>query len=102
MVFDFKMMSGKPPFGGKTEKDIWKKIRENAWSFPDNVKWSDPLRDFVSLCMDPDTVRRLSARRALEHPWIVGEDPSKVLLDDNILTSLEWLHKETRNNLFQQ
>lgn len=72
-VIFYMMLSGSPPFNGKTDKDIFQAILEGKFSFPEK-KWShisDEAKDLVSKLLEYDPEKRISARQALSHPWIL-------------------------------
>jgi calcium-dependent protein kinase len=70
-VIAYVLLSTNPPFQGNSDAEIVKKVAIGSYSFAQG--WSgvsDKAKDFVKqlLCVDP--AQRMSAKQALEHPWI--------------------------------
>eukprot|EP00494_Astrolonche_serrata_P032001 UN32270 len=98
-VITYILMSGKPPFFGSTDEKIYRRIRDNKWSYPKSsvVKWSDNLMEFVSKCLKYKPLERLSAAKALKHDWIIDEKiGGQENFDKSVLASLEGLTKDTK------
>jgi len=79
------MQCGYPPFNGETDPDIFDAIKRGRYHFPSRA-WSnksDDVKDFIKCLMTRDVSRRLTAREALGHPWIVRNTtrPSLTLND---------------------
>ena len=72
-VILYLLLSGKPPFPGKQDKDILMKVERGIYAFRGEQwrKVSNEAQDLVSrlLCYNPKT--RISASEALNHPWLV-------------------------------
>ena len=71
-VILFIMLVGYPPFNGQNDEEITKRILKGNLSLEDE-EWqgiSDEAKDLVRklLCYDPK--QRITARDALNHPWI--------------------------------
>ena len=66
------MLCGYPPFNGRSDPDIFDAIRRGRFDFP-KPAWSsksDEAKDFMKCLMRMDPHSRLTAKEALEHPWI--------------------------------
>lgn len=68
-VITFVLLSGKPPFGGKTTKEIFNKILSGKLSWPSGCNWSDELKDFLRKCITRNMKKRMKIDDALRHPW---------------------------------
>ncbi|KAL0920559.1 hypothetical protein M5K25_009702 [Dendrobium thyrsiflorum] len=71
-VILYILLSGMPPFWGKTKSRIFDAVRSLELRFPSDP-WdgvSEPAKQLVSkmLCRDP--LQRLTAKQVLEHSWI--------------------------------
>ena len=69
-VILYTMLSGKFPFNGKTEKEIFKSILKKKFDFSDKI-WkniSSEAKDLINhmLCVEE---KRYSAEQVLNHPW---------------------------------
>lgn len=68
----FIMMSGKPPFGGKSNKEIIDNVLKGQYSFKNPV-WdhiSDTAKDLIAKLLERQADERLTAEEAYNHPWI--------------------------------
>jgi calcium-dependent protein kinase len=65
------LLSGRLPFSGNTDEEIFRNIKKGHISFDDPV-WDSvtpPGRDLLSKLLDPDENRRPTAAEALKHEW---------------------------------
>eukprot|EP00252_Welwitschia_mirabilis_P016130 TRINITY_DN3564_c0_g1_i3.p1 TRINITY_DN3564_c0_g1~~TRINITY_DN3564_c0_g1_i3.p1 ORF type:complete len:358 (+),score=70.25 TRINITY_DN3564_c0_g1_i3:259-1332(+) len=74
-VILYILLSGIPPFWGKTKSKIFQAIKEADIQFPKD-SWgnvSSSAKDLISkmLCTDPK--KRLTSMQVLEHPWIISQ-----------------------------
>ena len=62
-----------PPFPGRDDKDILRKVKLGKYTFEDPV-WlnvSEDARKFIRKMMEMDQAKRYSANEALLDPWFV-------------------------------
>ena len=82
-VIFYIMLSGKPPFPGKDDKEILRKVEIGMYQL-DGSPWNDLSSEAIDLLRrllnyNPNT--RISAAEALEHPWFQkfsGNDMVKI------------------------
>jgi calcium-dependent protein kinase len=70
-VILFILLSGTPPFSGRSDAEILGKVRLGKYSFSNRV-WrqvSVQAKDLIQRMMKVDVHARISAQQALEHPW---------------------------------
>ncbi|EOY24613.1 Phosphoenolpyruvate carboxylase-related kinase 1 isoform 1 [Theobroma cacao] len=87
-VILYILLSGMPPFGGKTKSKIFDAVRAAELRFPtdpwDHISVS--ARDLITrmLCVDPS--KRLTAAKVLAHPWVEDcrEVAEEALKHDNL------------------
>ena len=80
-VIAYFMLSGKPPFMGKTEAQISKNIITCNYSFKDPV-WKDisqGAQDFVDGMLELEPKDRMDADRALNHHWLKSDKENRSL-----------------------
>jgi len=78
------MLCGYPPFNGETDNEIFDAIKYDRYEFSSSA-WSNKstgAKDFVRCLMKKDPRRRMTAREALEHPWIIRNSRSCTSSDD--------------------
>lgn len=66
------MLSGKPPFGGKTNKDIINNVLNGAYNMKSDV-WnniSSDAKDLIQKILVRSADERLTSQEAFEHAWI--------------------------------
>nr|CEL69049.1 TPA: Calcium-dependent protein kinase 3 [Neospora caninum Liverpool] len=71
-VILYILLCGYPPFHGKDNQEILKKVQVGEYSF-DPRHWrrvSDHAKDLVKRCLTYVPGKRISAAEALKHPWI--------------------------------
>ena len=72
-IIVYILLCGHPPFNGFTDSDIFESIESGHLGFPNNQAWSDKsdrAKDFIKCLLRRDPSRRLTAKEALNHPWI--------------------------------
>jgi len=52
------LIIGKPPFETSDVKTTYKRIRMNAYNFPENVQISDTARDLITKILNNDPAKR--------------------------------------------
>ena len=68
----FIMLSGKPPFGGKSNKEIIDNVLRGAYTYSNPV-WdniSADAKDLIDKLLERQADMRLTAEEAYNHPWI--------------------------------
>jgi calcium-dependent protein kinase len=68
----YVLLCGSPPFTGLNSQEILAKVATGSYRFP-SPEWdevSSEGKNLISLMMNSDPTRRISAQEALHHPWI--------------------------------
>jgi len=91
-VICYMCLTGSPPFHGSDDREVLKKIKAGdiRWSSKFH-KLSSSAQEFVRSLLVVDPSQRLSAKSALEHPWIKGQEGkrgSDTVIDNDIKLSL--------------
>lgn len=71
-VITYILLCGYPPFYGDTDNQIFDSVRTGRFDFP-SPDWdgiSESAQDFICSLLRREPSKRLSAAKALEHPWI--------------------------------
>jgi len=69
-VILYIFLSGDPPFNGPSDSEIYNKIAQMKYTFPEK-KWKDisnEAKDLIQHMMAPEN-ERYTARQVLDHPW---------------------------------
>ena len=93
-AFMYIMLTGEPPFNGKNNNIIFKRILNEEVQYPiekfKNV--SKEAIDLLKLCLVKDPIVRLNGEEALRHKWftnVYNEVHNKNKIDANLLTNLK-------------
>jgi len=99
-VIIFLLVCGYPPFNGRDQEQIFRKIKKGKYKFPKEeetgIHLSDSVKDLINrlLVMKPES--RLTAKQALDHPWITGEAAPDVLLPASVIEGLNDFRSKCR------
>eukprot|EP01017_Pseudomicrothorax_dubius_P022951 TRINITY_DN2469_c0_g1_i4.p1 TRINITY_DN2469_c0_g1~~TRINITY_DN2469_c0_g1_i4.p1 ORF type:complete len:346 (+),score=96.27 TRINITY_DN2469_c0_g1_i4:154-1191(+) len=88
-VILYVMLSGRPPFVGRSEADIMANIIRGTYSL-EGETWSlisDEAKNLLTRMLEYDPRKRLSARDALEHPWFVNSAGARNGYSKDVLKS---------------
>lgn len=69
-VIIYTLIIGKPPFETSDVKTTYKRIRMNAYNFPDNVQISEAARDLITKILNNDPAKRPTIDDIMVHEWI--------------------------------
>lgn len=70
-VITYLLLSGRLPFQGTTPYVLFKKIASGVFEYEREFDIvSEEAKDFISSLLVVDPRKRLSAKKALEHPWL--------------------------------
>jgi serine/threonine protein kinase len=72
-IVTYTLLSGYPPFNGADNDRVLDAVRAGRYSFP-NADWgrtSRESRDFVRSLLRKDPRKRMTAREAMVHPWML-------------------------------
>ena len=82
-VMMYLMLCGKQPFNGENDDEIYENIKMCKVDFNDE-EWdniSSDAKDLIKKLLIKDTNKRYSAKKALNHPWIV-KNKNQVKIDN--------------------
>lgn len=90
-IIAYVLMTGRPPFHGKSHKDILRNIIKQDLKFPKNSKLSDTAKSFIRKLCEKQTRRRFRAEQSLRHKFLTGGASSKPFPPE-VLTQLQSYH----------
>jgi len=90
------MLTGRPPFGGKSNHEIFQKIVNDPLVFPNDVRLSDTFKDFARQVLVKDPTQRLTLQAALQHPWVVGTDVPDEELQQDVVRCLKQFNYQSK------
>jgi calcium-dependent protein kinase len=71
-VITFVLLTGRPPFYGRDNKEILRKILRANLKWPRSSKLSRTAKEFVLSLINKNTKARFSSEQALNHKWLRG------------------------------
>ena len=84
-VILYTMLIGKPPFETSDVKTTYRRIRMNAYTFPDHVHISDSAKDMITKILTNDPAKRPSLDELLMHDFLNNEGSIPRLLPASTL-----------------
>jgi len=79
-VMIYTLIIGKPPFETNDIKLTYQRIKENNYSFPDNVATSENAKDLISKILVTAPEKRLTLDEIIRHPFIDHSGPVPKLM----------------------
>lgn len=70
-VVTFFLLSGALPFDGRSEAEIFQRIKEGSWQLAADV--ADEAKNLVTNCLQKEPVYRFTAHQALGHSWLLPQ-----------------------------
>ena len=68
-VIIYTLVVGKPPFETSDVKTTYRRIRMNAYNFPENISLSEPVKSLISRILVSDPARRPTLDDIAAHPF---------------------------------
>lgn len=70
-VIAFMLVSGTPPFYGKTDNDTLRAVQKGSLTFPPTLfnNITEEGKDFIKRCLQRSVTHRPTAEHLLTHPW---------------------------------
>lgn len=96
-VLTYVLLSGRLPFAADNDSELFKLIIAGklVWKSPQFDKISVAAKDFISKLINTDPDSRMSAKKALEHPWL-QEQASKEPTHESVAENLKTLTSESK------
>ncbi|KAF4672612.1 substrate-specific activator of APC-dependent proteolysis [Perkinsus chesapeaki] len=99
-VITYILLCGSPPFYGKTEADIIRRVREGSFEF-DLPPWktvTDDAKDLIKRLLVLDPSQRLTADQALHHRWIesLAPDARAQAISPTALVNLNTFNEQSK------
>jgi len=95
-VTAYVLMTGRPPFNGRSNKEIFSNIIRKVLKFPTSVNLSQSFIEFCKQILTKSPKRRLALRDALKHPWIQGRGISERWISDDVIKVLRQFREQSK------
>lgn len=79
-VSAFIMLTGKPPFDGKSKELTYEKIKAGEYHFPIDIQLSYEAKDFIKSILQLNPRKRPKADDIINHPFLTKLDKIRVVL----------------------
>ena len=107
-VIMYILLTGRPPFGGNTDMEIMQKIKSGKYDLT-KYPWgivSKEAKDLIKDLLQLNPGQRLSAEKALKHPWFSTKQVKQIeslnnLTKHNALKLVENLTKYRSDNILR-
>ena len=84
-VIIYTLLIGKPPFETSDVKTTYRKIKMNAYSFPDHITISEASKNLITKILNLDPSKRPTLDEILEHQFFhMGNTLPKLLPDSTL------------------
>ena len=74
-VMSYILLCCRPPFSGDSSYSVGQAIQKGAFSYPDYALVSEEAKELIAGLLHVDPARRLTAKQALQMPWIAAMAP---------------------------
>ena len=88
-VITYVLLTGRPPFKGKNNREILISIVKKKLKFPDDIELSDSFINFVKKCLTKHPNKRIKLNDAIKHPWIIGQTSTNQQLNQQAIKLLK-------------
>lgn len=95
-VIAYVMLTGRPPFKGRTNKEIFTNVIRDPLVFPDDIELSEGFKDFVSKALVKNPYKRLSLEDCIRHPWVQGKDAQDIQLNKDVIRYLRQFNYQSK------
>jgi len=95
-VICYVMLTGRPPFKGRSNKDIFTRIIKDTLRFPADVELSEGFKDFVTKALVKNPDKRLTITDALNHPWVQGKSANEIQLNKDVIRYLRQFNTQSK------
>lgn len=88
----YQMLTGMMPFDGTSQEQVFGKIKLGIFKMPKHL--SEQAQDLIRKMIEVNPDKRITAKTAMEHPWIkevdaCAHDENEIVLSQEIVTNLK-------------
>jgi len=95
-IIAYVMLTGRPPFNGQSNTEIFQNIIKKPLKFPSKVKVSKPFIEFCQLMLKKSPKRRLTLEAALAHRWVQGTSTSDEKVSEDVIRVLRQFNQQSK------
>lgn len=107
-VILYILLSGIPPFGGKSDDEIMAKVEKGVYSLAreEFKDVSNDAKDLIKKMLEYQPEKRISAKQAILHPWFQNamkkSEKESIALSSSALSNLKKLNVVTIDSVQKQ
>jgi len=95
-IITFVLMTGRPPFSGQSNSEIFNNIIKKPLRFPTKVKLSEPFKAFCKAILKKSPKRRMKLEAALKDPWVQGQKSSNNKISQDVIRVLRQFNQQSK------
>jgi len=95
-IIAYVMLTGRPPFNGQSNTEIFQNIIKKPLKFPSKVKLSKPFIEFCQLMLKKSPKRRMKLEAALAHKWVQGKSTSDEKVSEDVIRVLRQFNQQSK------
>lgn len=85
-VVIFLFVCGYVPFNSNSQNGIFQKIKRGTYKIKSDVP--DDVKQLIDRCLEMDPRTRITAKEALQHPWVKGDTATDVEIDKDVVKGI--------------
>jgi len=95
-VITYVLMTGRPPFSGYSNAEIFRNITKQPLEFPRDVKLPESFTNFCAAMLKKSPKRRMKVGDALKDPWVQGEESANKLIAGDLIKVLRQFNNQNK------
>ncbi|ETO16350.1 calcium-dependent protein kinase [Reticulomyxa filosa] len=102
-VIAYVMLTGRAPFRGRSNTEIFESIVSDKVTYPENdARYKTPLKlnpafkDFLEKVLVKDPAQRLSIEDCIRHPWVQGIEAKDWVLNTDVIRFLRQFNYQAK------
>lgn len=95
-VIAFVLMTGRPPFNGRSNNEIFSAIIKKKVKFPPNIKLTKSFTGFVKKMLKKSPKQRMQMKDAIKHPWVTGKESTDEKISEDVIKVLRQFNQQSK------
>lgn len=95
-VIAYVMVTGRPPFNGHSNTEIFANIIKKPLKFPQGIKISKPLKALLKRMMKKSPKQRIKLDDCLNDPWVTGKEAKDEEISPDVIKVLRQFQHQSR------
>jgi len=95
-IISYMMLTGRPPFDGKTNNEILRNVINQPVKFPGHVSVSKAYKEFCVLILKKSPEERIKLEASLALPWVQEKNASTSKVSKDVLRVLRQFNQQSK------